>query len=37
MQHAHNTASSLHGEAGIHSVRPFAPLVSSSISFLRLS
>lgn len=37
MQHAHNTAFSLHGETKTHSVRLFAPLVSSSISFLRLS
>lgn len=37
MQHARNTASSLHGETQADSVRPFAALVSTSIPFLRLS
>lgn len=37
MQHAHNTASSLHGEAQADSVRAFAALLSTSIPFLRLS
>ncbi|CAM3987983.1 hypothetical protein MYSE111917_04155 [Mycobacterium senriense] len=37
MQHAPNTAPSLHGEAQADSVRPFAALVSTSIRFLRLS